>query len=352
MAGLLGSTAISTGATVQNPSGAPQATAAQIGATEKWNNTADQTVAGQINTITAQDSPMMQQARTTSQQNMNKRGLLNTSIADTAAQSAVLGAAMPIAQADAAQASKVAGYNADTSNQANTFNVQQANAMASQNLNASAASSAADKAQQYAKENMGLQQQYTQANMGLQQQQNLETIGTNQANTQANMQLQQQQNLQTLGAQFGFDVGRMDAQAKNTLAQMTAQQQNDIAKLATQQGYNLETLGAQQVNELARLAAQIQGQKDVAAQQATAAEKVASIEAQYKDLTQGSASATTIVNKLQDAINAINLDTKMTPDAKTAAIQDARTNASEALNIIGALAGDVALGDFITKIGV
>jgi hypothetical protein len=83
----------------------------------KWTTTPDQTVAGQVQKITSADSGIIQQARTRALQSMNQRGLLNSSIAQTAADSAAYDAAIPIATADAAQASKAAGYNADEQNQ-------------------------------------------------------------------------------------------------------------------------------------------------------------------------------------------------------------------------------------------
>lgn len=63
--------------------------------------TANQTVAGQIDQIIAADSPLMQRAATRADQQMNKRGLMNSSMAVGAGQAAVMDAALPIAQADA-----------------------------------------------------------------------------------------------------------------------------------------------------------------------------------------------------------------------------------------------------------
>jgi hypothetical protein len=92
------------------------ATATKLPDPTKWTTTPDQTVAGQVKALTAEDSGIIQQARTRANQKMNERGLLNSSIAQTASDSAAYDAAIPIAQADAANASKVAGYNADTQN--------------------------------------------------------------------------------------------------------------------------------------------------------------------------------------------------------------------------------------------
>lgn len=81
-----------------------------------------QTVQEQIRGIIAENSPLMQQARATSRGQMNERGLINSSIANTAGQAAVLQAAMPIAQADAAMYADTAKTNNAYANQFATAN--------------------------------------------------------------------------------------------------------------------------------------------------------------------------------------------------------------------------------------
>ena len=63
----------------------------------------DDSVVNKLNTITAGDSPLMQAARTEGLKVANRRGLLNSSIAAGATQTAMLQAALPIAQQEAAQ---------------------------------------------------------------------------------------------------------------------------------------------------------------------------------------------------------------------------------------------------------
>lgn len=65
-------------------------------------NPATDTVQGQVSNIIDQNSPLMQQAATRGLQAANSRGLLNSSMAVQAGQAAVLDAAMPMAQQDAA----------------------------------------------------------------------------------------------------------------------------------------------------------------------------------------------------------------------------------------------------------
>lgn len=77
---------------------APVATTPSVNLEVKPNQTMKQ----QVWDIAAQDSPLMQQARGMAMQQMNERGLINSSIGVGAAQDATYRAAMPIAQADAA----------------------------------------------------------------------------------------------------------------------------------------------------------------------------------------------------------------------------------------------------------
>ena len=110
--------------------------AAQLGSPTPWNVTDEQTVEGRINRLTDPNSPIIQQARTRALQFANQRGLLNSSIASTAADSAAYEAAIPIAQADAATYAKAAGYNADQSNQFAARNAEMDNQMRLAQLNA------------------------------------------------------------------------------------------------------------------------------------------------------------------------------------------------------------------------
>lgn len=118
-----------------------------LGDPTKWNVTPNQTVAGQITSILDPNSPIIQQARTQGLELANDRGLLNSSIGETAAMNSAYSAALPIASADASTYSKAAGYNADQSNQfavknqdatntAGQFNSSQTNQMSQAVLSA------------------------------------------------------------------------------------------------------------------------------------------------------------------------------------------------------------------------
>ena len=99
-----------------------------VGSVTPWNVTADQTAAAQIASLTDRNSPLNVQARTQALEGMNARGLINSSIAETAGQQAVLGVAKDIGTVDAATFAKAAGYNADQWNQFELLNRNLTNA--------------------------------------------------------------------------------------------------------------------------------------------------------------------------------------------------------------------------------
>lgn len=88
----------------------------QLQGTTSWDVSPNQTVQTQLEQIIAADSPLMQQARARALQAANERGLLNSSMAVTAGQSALYDAAMPIAQQDASTYADAGRFNADASN--------------------------------------------------------------------------------------------------------------------------------------------------------------------------------------------------------------------------------------------
>ena len=86
-----------------------------------------ETVSGQVDSILAKDSPLMQRARTMATQQMNQRGLVNSSMAQGAGVAAMIDRATPIAQQDAQTFSNRSLANMEATNQQNQFNVGQTN---------------------------------------------------------------------------------------------------------------------------------------------------------------------------------------------------------------------------------
>lgn len=132
----------------------------------EWTVEPDQTVAGQLQTIVDPNNPLMVKAKSRAQQQSADRGLINSSIAATAGESAMLDAAMPIAQADAAARAKAAGYNVDIKNQTNVTNANAQNS-ADQFNTGQMNQQALQKAQQ--ESSKVLQQMQQDSNMAVQQ---------------------------------------------------------------------------------------------------------------------------------------------------------------------------------------
>lgn len=84
---------------------------------------AKETVSGQVQNLMASDSNFLQQARTRANQQMNKRGLMNSSMAIGASEDAAYNAALPIAQADATAYQAAASENAKAINTAALANL-------------------------------------------------------------------------------------------------------------------------------------------------------------------------------------------------------------------------------------
>ena len=82
------------------------------------------TVQGQINSVIAKNSELMQRADARAQGQMNSRGILNSSMAVGAGQAAVMDAALPIATADAAAYARARENNTAARNAAMSLNAQ------------------------------------------------------------------------------------------------------------------------------------------------------------------------------------------------------------------------------------
>lgn len=119
---------------------AAQAQATTYDATTSQVNPTTDTVSGQLKGLIDSDSPLMQQAQRRAMEKMNARGLLNSSLAVGAGQSAVMDAALPIATADAAAYNQTRLTNQTAQNAASQFNANvstdtnQKNAAASNTL--------------------------------------------------------------------------------------------------------------------------------------------------------------------------------------------------------------------------
>jgi hypothetical protein len=175
-------------------------TAAQLGNPTAWNVTGEQTVAGQLGKILDPNSPIIQQARTQGLELANERGLLNSSIGETAAMDSAYRAAVPIATSDASTYAKAAGYNADEQNQFAVHNVDAKNDASRANLSA--------------------QTQVAIANLQAQTQTNLAYLDNQTKTNLANLSNDNQIKLANIEAQY-HTVMQANASAQNLYSQIT-----------------------------------------------------------------------------------------------------------------------------------
>ena len=118
-----------------------------VGSSYAASNYTPTTLSEQMNTLLAENSDYLKMARTQSDQNMNSRGLMNTSIAQGASQAAAIDRAMPIAQGDVAALNQASRDNATFDNSAaifkanteNTFNLENKRALDNASANFAAA---------------------------------------------------------------------------------------------------------------------------------------------------------------------------------------------------------------------
>ena len=92
---------------------------AQVAAAQAAGTTTSQQLEGILN----KGGALMQQAATTGNQQANARGLLNSSMGIQAAQSAVLGQAVPIANADASAINQTNQFNTQNQQRTNELNI-------------------------------------------------------------------------------------------------------------------------------------------------------------------------------------------------------------------------------------
>jgi hypothetical protein len=349
-------------------------------------NRATETTAGQLDSILSKDSPLMRRARTIAMQQANARGNINSSIAAGAGAGAMIDRATPVAGADAAIYDTRARTNMDAVNNAGQFNTGQNNQLVGQGISIAAqmAEAARDREQQTALQTnaqqfqsgesaldrtqqttlQGSQQTFTadqaerertqqfavqaaeqkfnaaqsdlaralqvwQTDRSIAAQQALQaaeqTFGAAQAEmdralqvSQADKALAAQKELQT--SQQGFTAGQADLDR----AQQTTLQTSQQDFTAGQADRDREQQATMQANQ--QMFASVQAQLD--REQSTA---LAELQANVQGAQTSKEFAANTASSTLSAINAIQTDPKLKPDAKRAAIANLIATANQTL---------------------
>lgn len=161
--------------------------AAQLGDPTLRNVASEQTMQGQLGQILSKDGMLMQMAQARALEQMNERGLGNSSLAIGAGQRAVAEVAMPIAQNDAGVYERADTYNVDAKNQ-------------------------------FAVQNVGWQNQALQFNAG---EANVANRQNSQNRTQTNIENKRNETTRwtaQLDADTKMDLGRMDSDTRRYIA--------------------------------------------------------------------------------------------------------------------------------------
>lgn len=281
--------ATSTGYTAAQDTAA-QAQAAQAGLATNTVDS-DQTVAGQLSGIISDNSPLLQQARATAQQQANSRGLLNSSMADSGAEAAVLATALPIAQQDASTNFTNATNTAQATNQNSQFN--------------------ASNTQQTSLANASNQQQTGLSNQAAT---NTASQFTSNASNAASSQNAQQATAVSQSNAAAANTASIDAMSANVQTYIDAQDNADKVQLQAMDDNNKTQL--------------------------------ANIQAQYQELMQSSQTASSMYNSIVGNITTITTDTTMTPQAKQDAVNQQISMLQSGMAIAGQVAG-VNLGSLL-----
>nr|BDD47833.1 hypothetical protein 6 [Burkholderiaceae bacterium] len=238
-----------------------------------YNVTGNQTVQDQLQGIIAAESPLMQQAQTRALQDMNQRGLLNSSMAIGAGQSALYDAALPIAQQDAKTFAEGEQVKAELNNQIEMFNVN--------------AQNRALEFEQAMKQEGGL------ANM-------------------AALNRSEEFNLSNLGDVFKFLYG-VDAD----LSKFNAKQRQDANMYVADTANTFTKQQLQNTFEARIASADAQTKTTLQSIDSTTRTTLATIESDYKQLMQTTSSASDLFQQTLANINSAALD----PDMSTEALQ-------------------------------
>ena len=174
------------------------------------------TVQGQVDSILAKDSPLMQRARTLATQQMAQRGLVNSSMAQGAGAAAMIDRATPIAAQDANTYNQVAQDNMNAFNQSGQFNAGEINRFGLQKNEQQFAADQADVNRQFqTAERLGGQEFASQ----------METGRQDFAATQSALDRTQQTNLQNNQQAYQTSLAQMDQSFRSAQASLDRAQQ-------------------------------------------------------------------------------------------------------------------------------
>lgn len=331
-----------------------------------WNVGNDQTVQGQLKGIIDQDSPLQQQAKTRSMQDMNAHGLLSSSMAVGAGQSAVIASALPIAQQDAQTFGNASRFNAEATNRAAEFtagakntgliesarmglNAEQSNqrgsldrqmqqagfaqqtAVQTTDIAAQAQRQVADIQAQAAQQGRQLTAQEQAQIRDIQNQKGMQQAGFAQQTGLQDRDFAQQSKTQAADLASRYNLANMDVQSRAALQQADAANQQTLQKAnaALQTGLQSTDLNVKQSMQGydAAIKQSMQGvdnasKLSIATLDANNRIALVDIEAKFKKELQGSQSMASSYQSMVDNFTRVMLNNDLDKDAKPKVIAD------------------------------
>lgn len=311
------------------------ATAGQATATQAQLNPATDTVAGQVNSIIDENSPLMQQAVRLANQRSNARGMINSSQGVGAASEALYTAATPIATSDAAAYNQQRLANQSASNQASIVNAQLYTDVSKFNVDEALKAGIVNKQQadQIAQFNANSQNQASQFNA-------------------ASGQDMAKFNIANL-----LQAGIINQDQANKMSMFNADQVNQLDRLHTDIAGRIATanIGASATVQSAQIGAQAsmanaqlsaETQRTLGQLDATTRTNIANIQAENSKLINTNNNASSLYQGSMNNIANIMNNPNLTDDAKQTAISNITGGLNNGLKFIGALGG-VDLGKML-----
>lgn len=335
-----------------------------------WIIDPSQTVEGRLQGLIERRSPLLQMAEANALQEMNRRGLVNSTMALGAGQQALYAAALPIAQTDAATfalagrdnaaaANNMAQYNATARNQAAQFEAAAANQAALQNALArnQAAQFGAQADNTVSLANAAARNDASQFTAGAANTAALQNAAAANAASQFGAQAQNTASLANQAsanqaAQFGAQAANTAAlanqAAQNQAGQWNAGAANAANQFNAQLGFAAQQANADAVNravmqqyDAAVKASMVNADNATKIQlqqiDASTRTSLANIEAGYKTLMQSSASAADIYKQITQNISSIMENKDMDASYKQSAIDNQLQLLQNGMQVQGAI---------------
>jgi hypothetical protein len=327
--------------------------AAQTGPAKNWDVTSEQTMQGQLQNYMAHDNPLMQMARARAIEQMNSRGLANSSMALGASEAAAYDTALPIVQNDANVYANAAKSNTDTANQftlqntgfqnqALQFNAGEANTAGRTNAS-NLTNTNIGAAQNASQEKIAAGHDTTTLTAGREQNASQEKIAQgNQDTTRWTAQLNSDTNLK---------LGQLDADTRTYIADQDVGVRRELGYLDA----NTQKYVADQNASVARSAQDVQRElgyldantrTNIANMSNATQLQVADLSNQYQQQISASNSMQQFMQNSTAQIAAIDRDPNLSVEGKANAIQRQIAQTRDTLNMMGQISNIPNLGQY------